>query len=47
MIAVLELLRGAADDGAAVLLVTHEDEAAQYADQVLAMDGGKLSKKER
>lgn len=47
VIAVLELLRGAADDGAAVLLVTHEDEAAQYADRVLTMDGGKLSKKER
>ena len=47
VIAVLELLRGAADDGAAVLLVTHEDEAAQYADRVLTMEGGKLSKKER
>lgn len=40
--AVLSLLRKAADDGAAVLLVTHENEAAQYADQVLTMDGGRL-----
>ena len=41
-LAVLSLLRIAADDGAAVLLVTHENEAAQYADQVYTMDGGKL-----
>lgn len=41
-LAVLSLLRKAADDGAAVLLVTHENEAAQFADQVLSMDGGKL-----
>lgn len=41
-LAVLSLLRKAADDGAAVLLVTHENEAAQYADQVLTMDGGRL-----
>ena len=43
-LAVLSLLRIAADDGAAVLLVTHENEAAQYADQVYTMDGGKLVK---
>ncbi len=41
--AVLGLLRRAADDGTAVLLVTHEDEAAQYADRILTMDGGKLN----
>ena len=41
-LAVLSLLRIAADDEAAVLLVTHENEAAQYADQVYTMDGGKL-----
>ena len=40
--AVLGLLRRAADDGAGVLLVTHEDEAAQFADRVYVMDGGKL-----
>ena len=41
-LAVLSLLRKATDDGAAVLLVTHENEAAQFADQVYTMDGGKL-----
>ena len=41
-LAVLSLLRKAADDGAAVLLVTHENEAAQFADQVYTMDGGEL-----
>lgn len=40
--AVLSLLRQAADSGAAVLLVTHENEAAKYADRVFAMDGGVL-----
>lgn len=40
--AVLKLLRRAADNGAAVLLVTHENEAAAYADKVYAMDGGVL-----
>ncbi len=42
-IGVLGLLRKAADNGTAVLLVTHENEAAQFADQVLTMDGGKLT----
>ena len=42
-LAVLGLLRKAADDGAGVLLVTHENEAAQFADEVYVMDGGKLS----
>ena len=42
-LAVLGLLRKAADEGASVLLVTHENEAAQFADEVYVMDGGKLS----
>ncbi len=42
-LAVLSLLRKSADQGAAVLLVTHENEAAQFADRVFTMDGGKLS----
>lgn len=40
---VLSLLRGCADDGKAVLLVTHETEAAAYADSVYRMSGGVLS----
>ena len=43
-LAVLGLLRRAADDGAGVLLVTHENEAAQFSDEVYVMDGGKLSR---
>ena len=39
---VMELLRSAADEGASVLLVTHENEARKYADRVLARDGGRL-----
>lgn len=39
---VLGMLRSAADAGAAVLLVTHENEAAAYADSVYIMDGGVL-----
>lgn len=39
---VMELMRSAADEGASVLLVTHENEARKYADRVLAMDGGRL-----
>ena len=39
---VMELLRSVADEGASVLLVTHENEARKYADRVLAMDGGRL-----
>lgn len=41
--AVLRLLRQCADEGAAVLLVTHEREAAEYADRVLYMSDGVLS----
>ncbi len=45
--AVLKLLREAADNGAAVLLVTHETEAAAYADRVYVMDGGVLRESEK
>ncbi len=41
--AVHVLLRQAADDGAAVLLVTHEQGAEEFADRVLHMDGGRLA----
>jgi len=44
IIGVLSLLRSAADNGAGVLLVTHEIEAAEYADEVYTMDSGKLSR---
>jgi ABC-type lipoprotein export system ATPase subunit len=40
--AVLELLRGIADEGRAVLLVTHEREATRRADRVLRLEGGRL-----
>ena len=40
---VLNLLRRAADDGAAVLFVTHEHEAAQFADEVHIMESGRFS----
>jgi len=39
---VLRLLRKTADEGCAVLLVTHEKEAAAYADRVYRMNGGVL-----
>ena len=42
MHAVLRLLRQCADEGAAVLLVTHEREAAEYADRILCMSDGIL-----
>jgi len=41
--AVLSLLRQAADNGAAVLLVTHEREAASYADRIYRMNDGILT----
>ena len=41
--AVLALLRRCADEGTAVLLVTHETEAADYADAVYKMSDGILS----
>ena len=40
--AVLELLRQTAQKGAAVLVVTHEEEAARFADRVLTMNAGEL-----
>ena len=40
---VLALLRRIADDGRAVLLVTHDDEATRLADRVLRLAGGKLA----
>ena len=40
---VLQLLRDCADEGMAVLLVTHETEAAAYADRVYTMREGVLS----
>jgi ABC-type lipoprotein export system ATPase subunit len=40
--AVLELLRSIADEGRAVLLVTHEREATNRADRVLRLEGGRL-----
>ena len=39
---VLQALRDAADAGAAVLLVTHEQAADSYADRVLRLDAGEL-----
>ena len=43
ILAVLGLLRKAADAGAAVLFVTHENEAAQFADEIHTMDGGRFA----
>lgn len=39
---ILGLLRQIADDGASVLLVTHESGAEKYADKVYRMDAGEL-----
>ena len=36
----LTILRQAADSGAAVMIVTHDSEVAEYADTMLRMDGG-------
>ena len=41
---VLTILRNCADEGMAVLLVTHEKEAADFADRVYRMNDGILSK---
>lgn len=41
---VLWLLRDYADRGNSVLIVTHEKEAAEYADQIYRMDRGSLQK---
>jgi ABC-type lipoprotein export system ATPase subunit len=40
---VLDLLRAIADDGSAVLMVTHQAEATARADRVLRLEGGVLS----
>ncbi len=40
---VFRILRGIADQGKAVLLVTHEKDAERYADRVFRMDAGVLS----
>jgi putative ABC transport system ATP-binding protein len=42
--AVLSMLREIADQGKAVMVVTHEREAAQYADLKYRMDAGVLEK---
>lgn len=42
ILSVLKLLRKAADTGTAVLFVTHENEAAQFADEIHTMDGGRF-----
>ena len=42
---VLTLLRQYADDGAAVLLVTHEGAAAAYADEIYEMSAGALRRR--
>jgi ABC-type lipoprotein export system ATPase subunit len=39
---VLELLRGIAAEGRAILLVTHDPEATAIADRVLVLENGKL-----
>ena len=43
---VLDLLRAAADDGRAVVMVTHQAEATARADRVLRLDGGRLAEVE-
>lgn len=45
--AVLQLLRSCADEGKAVLLVTHETAAAAYADRIYRMDGGTLTEEQK
>ncbi len=42
---VLETLRSLADEGASVLIVTHENDAARFADEIYRMDGGTLKKR--
>jgi ABC-type lipoprotein export system ATPase subunit len=40
---VLELLRGIADEGRAVAMVTHQPEASAIADRVLRLEDGRLA----
>ena len=40
---VMELLKSLAESGTAVLIVTHDRQAAEYADTVLTMDNGRLT----
>ena len=40
---VMKLLRGQADNGTAILMVTHDPDALEYADKVYRMDAGVLS----
>ncbi|MCR5494385.1 MAG: ABC transporter ATP-binding protein [Treponema sp.] len=42
-IQVLTLLKDAAKKGSAVLLITHEEEAKNFADKIYTMDGGRLN----
>lgn len=42
-IQVLNLLKKASEKGSAVLLVSHDEEAKNYADKLYIMDGGKLN----
>lgn len=39
---IIELLRGLADDGLAVVVVTHEARVSERADRVLRLEGGRL-----
>ena len=43
-IEVLKLLKRSAEEGKAVLLVTHENEAEKYADRIYRMNNGELNK---
>jgi len=40
---VLDLLRGAADDGRAIVMVTHQPEATAIADRVVRLEDGRLA----
>jgi len=40
---VLELLKKCADDGAAVMIITHEKDAIKYADKLYRMNKGVLT----
>ena len=44
---VFQILRDAASDGMTVMVVTHEGEAAGYADRIFRMDGGNLTAAEK